>query len=146
MLVRCYHHYHYLYHRAERSVISTLQLKLNPLCHRGSASSTCPGCPSYVLAGHHDCNASLSPREVSQPQGESYMVLGLSVAYLSHAHSCLPSHRPPKSVRFDSFSSAMHFVFLHRGTHLNLVHGILQVNSVIVSLGNVVMPADYSCM
>lgn len=97
------------------SLLSSLSSSLSP-CRKlccfhpsaqleswGSASSTCPVCPSYVLVGHHDCSASLSLWEVSQPQGESYTVLGLSVAYLSHAHSCLPSHYPPKAVRCDSF-------------------------------------------
>lgn len=146
------------------SLLSSLSSSLSP-CRKlccfhpsaqleswGSASSTCPVCPSYVLVGHHDCSASLSLWEVSQPQGESYTVLGLSVAYLSHAHSCLPSHYPPKAVRCDSFLqlccalclfAERHFFFCKR--LLSLLHGFLQVNSVIVSCGNVI-PADYSCM
>lgn len=107
MLVRYYHHYHHLYHRAERSVVSTLLLRLDPLCHRGSASSTCPVCPSYVLGGHHDCSASLSLWEVSQPQGESYMVLSLSVAYLSHAHSCCHLPLPPQICQMRLLRSAL---------------------------------------
>lgn len=119
MLVRYYHHYHHhLHHRAERSIVSTLLLRLDPLCHRGSASFTCPVCPSYVLGGHHDCSASLSLWEVSQPQGELYMVLCLSVAYLSHAHSCchLPLP-PPKSVKCNSFIQLCYALCLFAERH-----------------------------
>lgn len=112
-----------------RSVVSILPLKLNPLC-QPRLGQLCASCVSFTCP----CGTSLSLREVPPPQGGPCMDLRLSAAYLSRAHSCLPSHCPQNlsDVTFPAAPLST-LSFCRKAQFTVFGRDFLQVNSVVAS-------------
>lgn len=144
------------------SLLSSLSSSLSPcrkVCRFHPSAQIGSSLPQRFSQLYMSCMSFICPWRTSWLQCFTVSVGGvstaggivhgsLSICCLSQSCTLLlspPTAPPNLSNATPSFSSGMHFVFLHKGTLLSVLHGFLQVNSAIVSFGNVI-PVDYSCM